>query len=78
MTKKQLRRLRRMKEVNKQDEEIKPDYTEKDEFWGKSKNNKKKTFKADRLDGDDFSEWKKLFMEEMRTVWDSKKEKQNV
>lgn len=76
MTKKQLRRLRRMKEVAKQTEEVKPDYTEQDSFWGKNKINPKqykKSLKQDGLLDDDLAEWKKLFMEDMRAMWASKK-----
>lgn len=79
MTKKKLKRLRRMKEVEKQNAEVKPDYTEGDNFWDGIKNlsqrGYKLSLKEDRLSGDDLAEWRREFMEEMRSeVWTEKKE----
>lgn len=77
MTKKQMRRLRRMKEIAKENEEVKPDYSEKEDFWNftKKPNFKKQreSLKEDGLSGDDLAEWKRLLMADMRAMWAAKK-----
>ncbi|MBX2986780.1 MAG: hypothetical protein KF802_02685 [Bdellovibrionaceae bacterium] len=71
MTKKQLRRLRKMKEIEKENAEVKPDYDKEDNFWDFTKKIDIKKYKQSIKDDGlaDNTEARNKIMSEMRTIW---------